>query len=212
MSATHYMLDPFGNSSHQIILREVPANTRVLDVGCASGYVAAHLRAQHGCSVVGIEQDPVAAAVARSVCNQVYVGDALTVEIPEQASTFDVLLFADVLEHTACPQLVLDRFLAHLQPGGRVILSLPNVAYWTIRAQLLLGRFEYQDKGILDRTHLRFFTLASAKQLVQAAGLRIERIQYAGRLIHFVPVLHTLLAYQFVLTCTKPAPAEAAER
>ena len=86
---------------------------------------------------------------------------------------FDVILFGDVLEHLTDPETVLARFVPYLEESGRVIVSLPNVAAWTVRLGLLAGRFDYQPSGILDETHLKFFTLQSAKALVQKAGLEL---------------------------------------
>jgi SAM-dependent methyltransferase len=89
---------------------------------------------------------------------------------------FDVIVFADVLEHLLDPVGTLHGYLRFLAPGGRVLVSVPNVAVWNVRAGLLLGRFQYTATGTLDRTHLRFFTRANLRRALGDAGLRVEQI------------------------------------
>jgi 2-polyprenyl-3-methyl-5-hydroxy-6-metoxy-1,4-benzoquinol methylase len=203
--------------SHRRILDEVPPGSRVLDLGCASGYLSA-LLAERGCTVTGFERDPLAAAQAREDCERVIVGDLESesdrAEIP---SGFDVVVIGDVLEHVTDPWDALRFVRGLLAPGGIVVLSLPNVAAWPVRLDLLRGRFEYADLGILDRTHLRFFTRASAHALVRDAGFVVERERFVhlerrpGPLRRALPlpmsvfdralarVLPGLFAQQFVL-------------
>lgn len=166
--------------SHHAILAEVPAGARVLDLGCASGYLAAHLGAR-GCEVVGFERDPEAAGRARASCAEVIVGD-LESPADRQAvhGPFDVVVAGDVLEHLSDPAAVLRFVRGVLAPAGFAVVSLPNVAAWPVRLGLLRGRFEYTDVGILDRTHLRFFTRSTAHELARAAGFDVER----ERLVH----------------------------
>jgi hypothetical protein len=96
---------------------------------------------------------------------------------------FDLILFADVLEHTAHPEAVLRRLLPYLEEDGHVIVSLPNVAAWTVRLGLLAGHFDYEQSGILDDTHLRFFTRESAVRLAESAGLEVLRIEQNPMLV-----------------------------
>ncbi len=91
--------------------------------------------------------------------------------------TFDVVVCADVLEHLEDPAAVLARVRRWLSPGGVLFVSLPNVANVAVRFALLAGRFEYAEAGILDRTHLRFFTRRSARRLVEGTGFRIRRLR-----------------------------------
>jgi methionine biosynthesis protein MetW len=162
-------------ASHRLVLAAVPDGARVLDVGCATGYLAAALR-ERGCTVVGIEADPDAAAQARAHCDAVVVGD---VEAPRtRAETaargpFDVVMCADVLEHLRDPWEVLAWLRTLLRDGGRAVVSLPNIAHWTARRELLRGRFPQADHGLFDRTHLRFFTRATARDLAARAGFAI---------------------------------------
>jgi 2-polyprenyl-3-methyl-5-hydroxy-6-metoxy-1,4-benzoquinol methylase len=162
-------------ASQQRLLGEVPDGARVLDVGCASGYLAARLAAR-GCTVTGVELDEAAAAAAAAHCERVITGD---IESPETRGAipggFDVVLLGDVLEHLVDPWEALAFVRSLLAPGGVVVTSIPNVAAWTVRLSLLRGSFEYTDMGLLDRTHLRFFTRATAHELVRRAGYEIER-------------------------------------
>jgi len=90
---------------------------------------------------------------------------------------FDAIVFADVLEHLADPEPLVRAARGWIVPGGSLLVSVPNVANLTVRLSLLAGRFEYAEKGILDRTHLRFFTRRSARRLIESAGFRIDRIR-----------------------------------
>lgn len=147
----------------------------VLDLGCGGGQNGAFFR-RRGARVTGIERDGEAARQAASILHEVLVADlespgALRAALRER--TFDLVLLADVLEHLRDPARALAEATQHLEDGGHVIVSLPNVAAWTVRKDLLFGRFEYGDAGIMDRTHLRFFTRRSAEDLVRSVGLEL---------------------------------------
>jgi hypothetical protein len=101
------------------------------------------------------------------------IEDALPSLVKEQGGRYDALLFLDVLEHLADPWSILQGSHALLRDGGHAYVSVPNVAHWTVRKELLLGRWEYRDNGLMDRTHLRFFTLESARELMESARWRI---------------------------------------
>jgi 2-polyprenyl-3-methyl-5-hydroxy-6-metoxy-1,4-benzoquinol methylase len=160
------------------LLRHGPSGERVLDVGCGSGLLGARLR-ERGNTVWGIDAaDDIAALASRrldrfvlaDVVDRARIGESLGDE------RFDVIVFADVLEHLPDPVGTLRAYLRFLTPGGRVLVSVPNVAVWNVRAGLLLGRFNYTATGTLDRTHLRFFTRANLRRVLTDAGLRVERI------------------------------------
>ena len=158
------------------VLDFVPAGVgRVLDVGCGEGATGAELlRAGRATSVDGIELVPDVADRARRHYRRVVVGDLGHVDRSALASDYDTMLCNDVLEHVPDPWSTL-RDLAddHVRLGGSVVVSVPNVQCVEVLAPLLRGRFEYADDGILDRTHLRFFTRTSARDLVRSAGLEI---------------------------------------
>lgn len=163
------------NLSHTQVVELVGRDKAVLDVGCASGYLARALQSQ-GCRVSGIEIDPVAAETARDALEKLVVGDLNHVRLSDSfdAASFDVLVFADVLEHVLEPATVLADALTLLAPGGRVVISIPNVAHGAVRLALLQGRWEYTDTGLLDSTHVRFFTYASLMAMLDEAGLVVE--------------------------------------
>ncbi len=204
--------------SHALLLEAVPDGARVLDVGCAEGYLARAL-AERGCTVVGLEFDPRAASAARDVCERVVVGDVEDPAVREQVDgPFDRVLFGDVLEHLRDPEAVLRWAATLLGADGRAVVSLPNIAHWTARRELLRGRFPQADHGLFDRTHLRFFTRQSARALVERAGLTVEREAFAPAALPLesrVPAIGRLtpallrrrpglFALQVVLTC-RPA-------
>jgi methionine biosynthesis protein MetW len=194
--------------AHRLVLAAVPDGTRVLDVGCSTGYLAAELTAR-GCRVVGVEGDPEAAAQARERCELVVVGDvedpAVRDELPHD---MDAVLLADVLEHLRDPWAVLAALRETLAPGGRAVVSLPNIGHWTARRALAGGRFPYADHGLFDRTHLRFFTRASARELAQRAGFAVEREQPATASLP----LEAYLRRRWGGTEHDPPPALAAAR
>ena len=146
--------DPF--SVHTQILNSVRSQSKVLDIGCAEGYVSKEI-ASKGCEVVGIEIDMDAAEKAGKYCKEVIVGDVESIELNNKyINYFDYIILADVLEHLSNPLKILNKFKEYLKDDGYLILSLPNVANWRIRFRLLMGNFDYGKNGILDEGHLRF--------------------------------------------------------
>jgi 2-polyprenyl-3-methyl-5-hydroxy-6-metoxy-1,4-benzoquinol methylase len=166
------------NSTHNRITALVPENSRVLEFGCATGYMSEVLRKRRACTVTGIEIVPKAAAEAADHCDRIIVGDAEELDFDElfDEEEFDVVLFADVLEHLRDPGRVLRRVRPFLPPGGVVIASIPNVAHGSLRIALLAGAFRYQEHGLLDKTHLRFFTRESIQDLFEANGYVIGEV------------------------------------
>jgi 2-polyprenyl-3-methyl-5-hydroxy-6-metoxy-1,4-benzoquinol methylase len=169
----------------------------ILDVGCGFATTSERLR-KIGNRVTGIESSPEAVTVARGRLDEVIACDLQRLdEVSAQlgSRTFDAIVFADVLEHLPWPAGVLKSYLRFLVPQGSVIVSLPNVGLWSMRLSLLAGRFEYADTGVTDRTHLRFFTRRSARELIESAGLTIERRTYNPGIVRpFVPLAKKLLA------------------
>jgi len=161
--------------SHRLLAAAVPPGSRVLDVGCATGYLAAEL-SRAGCAVTGVERDPDAAAAARAQCDALVAGDIEDAACRDEVAAhgpFDAIVCGDVLEHLRDPWDALAFLATLLAPGGRALVSVPNVAHWTGRRALVRGRFPYADHGLFDRTHLRFFTRSGAHDLVARAGLRV---------------------------------------
>lgn len=201
------------HGGHMKLLALVGSEKRVLDVGCSSGYLARPLVAR-GCAVVGIELDERAAEAAREVCSDVLVGDAETMELPFSEGSFDVVLCGDVIEHLRAPERFLARIRPLLRDEGRLVLTTPNVANWTMRLGLLAGRWRYTERGILDRTHLHLFTRNTLVETLEHAGYRILELDYTvpvpgvaasavERAAHAVGRLRPpLFAYQFVVAAT----------
>jgi len=164
-------LDKSPDTSHAYMVDLVGSNKRVLDVGCATGYLAKALTA-FGNTVCGVEYDAGAAEQARPHLETLLVGDLENVDLVEGfgEGSFDVVVFGDVLEHLRDPLAVLRQARPLLKPGGSVVISVPNVAHGDVRLALLRGRFEYRNLGLLDETHVRFFTRESLGTFLADGG------------------------------------------
>lgn len=127
--------------------------------------------------MVGIEADPAIGEKARSAINKVFVGDVENIDLPFEKGYFDCILYGDILEHLVNPWDLIKRHSAFLREDGLVIASIPNIAHYRISKMLRRREWNYEDSGILDRTHLRFFTLKSIKDMFAAADFRIKRIE-----------------------------------
>ncbi|MHB8414577.1 MAG: class I SAM-dependent methyltransferase, partial [Acidiferrobacteraceae bacterium] len=165
------------NTSLYFMLQRVGRRKDVLDVGCATGYFA-KLMSSHDCNVAGLDSNAEAAEAAKSYCSRVFVADLDFTDLAEAVggSTFDVIVFGDVLEHLRDPVRILNEARPLLRAGGYVVASIPNIAHGAIRLALLSGDFNYQDLGILDESHLRFFTLRTVDELFLKAGYEIANM------------------------------------
>ena len=165
------------NNSHAVMLRLVGFNKRVLEAGCASGHVSEQLSAQ-GCEVIGVEIDPSVVEPALPWLERVIIGDfeGDTVWPQLEGEFFDVVLFGAVLEHLKDPLTPLREAVTHLSPSGVVVISIPNIAHADVKLALLKGTFPYSESGLLDRTHISFFTKESLLQLVKEAGLAVVEL------------------------------------
>jgi 2-polyprenyl-3-methyl-5-hydroxy-6-metoxy-1,4-benzoquinol methylase len=174
--ASRYGLKDDPYSSHSVILGWLAEGQgrRLLDVGAADGLLSRGLT-ERGWKVTGIESDPAAAAAGAGHCERMIVAD-LDAGVPALDGVFDTVVCADVLEHVRDPGAVLAALTRALAPDGEVVISMPNVAHLWVRLSLLAGRFDYAERGILDRTHLRFYTRRTLGSLVRAAGLRVVRL------------------------------------
>ena len=163
------------------ILRSfMPSGVRVLDVGCGTGSVTTIANREKHNNVYGIEPDPARAKVARSRGIEVFEG-YLTDGYLVGREKFDVIMFADVLEHIAEPSTLLRIAAKGLKDDGLLLVSVPNVAHWSVRYDLMRGRFEYTEVGIKDATHLRWFTSTTITNLLQREGFEVlECKQSAG--------------------------------
>jgi len=206
------------HSSQILFLRGVPDNSKVLDAGCGSGKIANQLTLKKGCRVWGIEADPFLAAISRKKCISVMNAnlEVASDSLPYEKGFFDVILLRHVLEHLIDPFKVLRDLKKYLSEEGLLIYSVPNIVNWHSRLQILLGRFEYQEGGVFDWGHLRFFNLASAKKLAEDAGYLIKQIDCTSSIYLFedsrffsylwykLARLHmNLLADEFIIQATK---------
>lgn len=172
------VIDPSNkNNSHTLTIDFIgqQANGRslqVLDVGCSAGYLGEYLRTQ-GHIVTGLDITPEAIEKAREFLNEAYCMKVEDFLARHPDRRFDVVVFGDVLEHVTNAEEVLIKTRQALNPGGKVIASIPNVAHVAVRAMLLAGRWDYSELGLLDRDHVRFFTNESIEKLFEQTGFEI---------------------------------------
>ena len=162
-----------------LLISFMKKNKKLLDVGCGTGTITSTLRDALSLDVVGVEPHPERAEQARTEGLNVITG-VYDQTFAKRNEKFDYILFADVLEHLVDPAEMLREVKNSLAPDGRVLASIPNVAHWTVRAQLLFGNFNYKPTGIMDATHLRWFTRRSVRHLFEAAGYEVEDIRGAA--------------------------------
>ena len=169
-------IDP--NSSLARIAELAGTGKRVLDIGCATGYLA-RLLSKQDCTVVGIDINAEAVEAAREHCEQAICADVEAAPLSTLVSekSFDVVVCGDVLEHLTNPGRLLEEIRSVLDDDGYVVASFPNVAHGAVRLALVNGQFDYQEEGLLDDTHLRFFTLKSVDELLLGAGYRIDALE-----------------------------------
>ena len=208
----HYPIKAMKHSSHSYAQRFVGSHQEVLDIGCGKGFFAAELK-RNGNRVVGVDSIPEASE--HEVLEQ-YVSadlDADQDRILQQLSgrRFDRVLLLDVLEHLVHPERLLAAASAALKDNGCLVVSLPNVANITVRLMLLLGRFDYADRGIMDRTHLRFFTRETARRLLEGNGYKILEEKMTVMPVELIlglspanPVIRALNGFLAALTAVLP--------
>jgi len=204
----------YGEVINRNILKYIKYNSIILDVGCGSGAIAQML-IQKGCKVYGIDISEDAVRKAMERMTEVVIGDVESMErLPWEDEFFDIIILADVLEHLKDPLKVLVKLKSYLKDDGIFLISLPNIAFWRIRLALLFGRFNYSpDGGIMDESHLRFFTFGSAKKLINRAGLKIRDIDiplpvsynslFSSIKFHIKKLFPTLLSHGMIFICSK---------
>lgn len=185
MSNSDRVFDPnykptgYYNCRRGEMLRFVPQNvTRVLEIGCGTGEFGKILKSQRNVEVWGIELSKEIAEVTKGKLDNVIVGDIESDNIPLPSEYFDCIVFNDVLEHLKYPWIVLRKLRDNLKHYGWIISSIPNVRYYeNIKELLIRKEWQYVDAGILDKTHLRFFTINSIKDMFKECGYHVIKIE-----------------------------------
>lgn len=163
-----------------IMLNEIENNSVVLEFGPASGRLTKHLKEKCGCKMYIVELDEEAGKIAAQYAEDAVIGDIEKYEWVEKFAgvKFDYVLFADVLEHLYHPEKVLEKVKEILKPEGYIIMSLPNIAHNSIIIDLLDNKFEYKNTGLLDNTHIRFWTYDNIENMLKELSLKVD-VKYA---------------------------------
>lgn len=155
----------YANQGNVPLINLMSNAAAVLDVGCGAGDNAKILFERNpNCKVFGITHSELEARIAGEVMEQCWVLDLEKFESLDVGGQFDTLIFSHVLEHLRDPSQILYKLCKYLKPGGEVLIAVPNVLSWRMRIKFLLGDFQYESAGVLDDTHLRFFTHFTADE------------------------------------------------
>jgi 2-polyprenyl-3-methyl-5-hydroxy-6-metoxy-1,4-benzoquinol methylase len=203
----NYKLNNVPNGTHQIIADQIGnSNKLVLDVGCNRGYLnkLTPMNIFYGIDINSADLE----VAARSYKKTFKIDLNFSHEEFNETLKFDVIVFADILEHLINPEKVLQFFAGKfLKDDGTIIVSLPNVAHFSVRLNLMFGNFNYTDAGILDKTHLHLYTLETARKLMKECGLDIDMERFSsnnfGWVINLFPFLSTLFGFNLILICRK---------
>ncbi|MBH1964525.1 MAG: methyltransferase domain-containing protein [Comamonadaceae bacterium] len=177
-------IDSRERTSLSVLAGHIPPNARVLDLGCGSGAVGRYLKEQHsGVTIDGLTISADEAKLASAHYRRVEVADLDTVKLGDvfDAASYDIIICADVLEHIRHPDRVLGECKQLLAPGGRALLSIPNVAYTGLIAELMAGEFLYRPEGLLDETHVHFFTRLSLQRFLAEQRWVAEHLETIDR-------------------------------
>lgn len=203
---SYYGLNTAKFGTHQLIADELGSGKKVLDVGCNKGYIKALAK---GCDFYGIDFDSRDLREAKKIgYKQVFQLDLNDFAKLQLKGKFNVIMLADILEHLIFPEKVLKYFVDHyLEDDGTVLISLPNVANFVIRLNLLFGNFNYTESGILDKTHLHLYTLKTARKLIASGKLIIIKEKFSsnlfGNIIKILPFLGTFFGFNLIFVCQK---------
>src|SRR5680860_21909 len=171
------------NNIDRMAVEKVPGFSFVLDIGCATGFIGEYLIKQKNCKVIGIEKNKKEGELAEKRLTKVMILDIETlnaftkIKKTVKNKKFDVIYATSLIEHLKEPGIFLQSIKNVIKPNGKIIISTPNISHWTIIKELLKGEFRYKEYGILDETHLHFFTIKSLKSLLIENGYKIEEIK-----------------------------------
>lgn len=194
-------------------LFEIKRGANILDIGCGQGILGKYLQDKYSAKVTGIEITPENHALASAVLHKTMLGDVERMDMSSVGKDFDYVIFSDSLEHMLEPQIVLDKMKDVLAKDGSVLISIPNIRNFRATFPLLFAdQWEYQDEGLLDRTHLRFFTHNSIRNLLDRCGYQVDRIYVdlpmsskvgIANLLTFGVFKKILTSHYFVKACLK---------
>ncbi len=165
------------------LVRQLPdaADAVILEIGCGSGGTGKLALATGKCSSYhGVEIHQASAARAKEVLSDVLVGNVETMDLPYRVNSFDAIIISEVLEHLVDPWQLVERLARLLKPGSQVIATSPNISHWRVIKSLLAGRFEYTGMGVMDRTHLRWFTPSTFGEMFTSAGIIVDAVGPSG--------------------------------
>ncbi len=181
------------------------AGKRILDIGCANGALGKMLKEKYSCTIVGVEVSESAATIARAALDQVYV---FNIEQPDEwpseilEGEFDAVIISEVLEHLFLPEVLMKRVRSLCHSQTRVVLTVPNILFWKNRLKMLFGSFEYEERGIMDRGHIHFFSWKSLSALIANEGFVIDRTMHhvPTRVLRgFADAFPGLVAHNFIV-------------
>lgn len=196
-------LDQSPHSPHNIIPCLIgKKQALVLDVGCNNGFMGREMIRLSHALVDGVDINEEALEEAGKTYRKVFRRDLCNPKFEIGEEKYDYIVFSDILEHLPRPDLVLRDAMKYLKDDGKIIISLPNIARFEIRFNLLFGKFDYAP-GILSEDHLRFFTKKSARKLIRDCGYEITKIIPTG-LGHKMNIFTNLTAFQFIYVCKIP--------
>lgn len=203
--------DYYSNVREELIGMVDKGKNKILELGCGTGNTGYALKEVGAAKeVIGIELVPKVAQEAKMKLDKVICGDVEVIDLPFEEEYFDYILCGDVLEHLRDPWLVLKKIKPYLKRGGYIIASIPNIRHWRILRDLIFkGKWQYTREGILDDTHLRFFTRREIIKLFQTADFEIKKISYKlgkkSKIVNAATfgIFNDFLAIQFLVTAKK---------
>ncbi len=216
---TNPQFDPQKLSIYNIdrqAVENVPPQSLVLDVGCATGFMGSYLKQHKSNRVYGLDIRPEEIKIAKRYLEEVIKGDIVDTKVINEIlektrhKKFDVILATSVIEHVTDTKQAIRNMINILKPGGLLIITTPNIAHWSTRFSLLFGKFDYTDYGILDHTHLHLFTAETFRKLITNEGLKIEKFAidaegggYPRLSLMLAKLFPNLFAYQMLIVAKK---------
>lgn len=192
---------------------DIRSGTKILDVGCGKGNLGAYLQTTYRSEVTGLEIIKDNFHVASTVLHEAHLGDIESLDMSVLGSRFDYVIFSDSLEHMLDPKAVLERVRDLMAENGHLLISMPNIRNFRVTIPLVFSdQWDYQDEGLLDRTHLRFFTCTSICKLIEQCGYKVEQVRFDLPLSSKVGVLNMLTlglfrkhltSHYFIKSCLK---------